>query len=160
MKLDLGPFELNLPQGVFLPTLVIAAGEEDKADAMALGPTVKKAQVQSFRRTVSVSVLPLKTDKSDGDMIDEEIQKFIKGAGAKLVSVTDRDLCGAKAKIVEAKLNGPNNTPLVTLGCVSFGHGFLFTVILTVLDGKTLGAARQDFTRMVEEIKLGSLSSR
>jgi hypothetical protein len=159
LKLDFGGLVVDLPDGVYLPTMLAGVGREDTGESLALGPTVKKPTPQAFRRTLSVSQLPIVTPDPE-QLMKDEVEKFSATTKAKPVTVTERMVCGVKAKIMEAKMPGPGNIPLVTFGCVVYTNGWLFTLHLTALDGKSVGEVRQSFSTLVDRLAPGSLNAR
>jgi hypothetical protein len=158
VKLDLGAVNIDLPKGKLVPTLIMAAGEEDTSAGAALGGrSLHKTASHRFRRALTMTVVPLRPDAPADEVIDQEIKSFLGKTGAKIVNQGAHSAGQLQGVLVESKFQAPNGMPLYGMAFHSFQKGFLVNVAFTMLDGDHVKKAREDFLAVLSTIEPGSL---
>ena len=157
MKLDLGAVNIDLPKGRLMPTLLMAAGEEDATTGAVVGRSLHKTASHRFRRALTMTVVPLRPDAPADEVIDQEIKGFLGKTGAKIVTQAAHNAGALQGVLVESKFQAPNGMPLYGMAFHSFQKGFLVNVAFTVLDGEHVKKAREDFLAVLSSIQPGSL---
>jgi hypothetical protein len=158
VKLDLGAVNIDLPKGRLMPTLMMAAGEEDTTAGAAIGGrSLHKTAAHRFRRALTMTVVPLRPDAPADEVIDQEIKGFLGKTGAKIVNQTNHNAGSLPGVLVESKFQAPNGMPLYGMAFHSFQKGFLVNVAFTLLDGEHVKKAREDFFAVLSSIEPGSL---
>jgi hypothetical protein len=156
MKINCGLAEFEL--GRFTPSTFVAVGPEDQMEELRLGPAVQSAKggaaPKKQRRGLSITFTPLGPDVNTDELLQTELNRFISVAGAKVGKIEDRQLNGHAAKMVELRFTGPNQLPLCTLALIAVANGFQQLYIMTALDSKSFGDARQEFLSLVESAKI------
>ncbi len=152
MKVELGVAKIEIPAG-YGPTAFLCLGKEDTMPSMSAGPTVAKTKTPKYRRTLGFNFTKVDADAVPSEALSRGLNDVKDRARAKVVSVKDMTLDGQPAKTAEFR-HVFDEMPVMTLALLSFGDGYVRSVLLTVLDAPAvLKEAKVEFDQIVASFK-------